>query len=133
MKRIFTSLFLLILTICLDSCYGLSANEIFTNLNDSKEINCQTLPENVELVFESETIPFNYEKIGLIEVQGNQYSNEKEIILKLKNLAKSKCCDAIIGVKKNYLTRESGVMFEKDPPTVYSTISFNGIAVRKIK
>lgn len=133
MSKIFKFLFLLFIVISLKSCYGLSTSNVFTELNSSKDVNCQSPPENVELYFDSETVKFEYEKVGLIEVQGDEYPNEKEILEKLKNLAKSKCCDAIIGIKKNYLTRESGILFSNESEREYKTISFSGIAVKKIQ
>ncbi len=133
MLKIIKSFLLLFLFISLNSCIGYSTSNVFTELKQSSVVNCETLPENVEIYFDSETIPFSYEKIGLIEVQGDEYPNEKEILKKLKNLAKSKCCDAIIGIKKNYISRESGLLFSNEPTREYKTISFNGIAVKKIK
>jgi hypothetical protein len=132
MQRILKSFILLFLVISLNSCIGFSSKDIFTELKDPKAVNCQNLPENVELYFDSETILFSYEKIGLIEVQGDGYLNDKEILEKLKKLAKSKCCDAIIGIKKNYISRESGLLFTDQHTNEYKTISYNGIAVKKI-
>ncbi|MFT3687380.1 MAG: hypothetical protein QM783_21070 [Phycisphaerales bacterium] len=96
---IITSLFALAL---LQSCgYGYSIEKNFTPLDTTvKTINCETQPQNVELVFEGEKVNFEYEKVGLIEVQGDWASNDKEVMEKITALAKTNCCDAIINLKR---------------------------------
>jgi hypothetical protein len=122
---------------CLNSCFvGYSSNEIFTDLRNSNlktQVieNCEKSGMTVDLYFESETIPFEYEKIGLLEVQGSASEKDSEIIEKLRLASKRKCCDAIIGIKKNYVTRESGIIFSKEPLEPYTAISYFGIAVKK--
>jgi hypothetical protein len=126
-----TALTLLVLT--LQSCgYGHSVVQNFTPFDTTaKTINCETKIENVELVFEGEKVNFEYDKIGLIEVQGESFSNDKEVMEKIKALAKTNCCDAIINLKRDRTNRESGLLFTTEYDHSYSAITFHGIAVRK--
>lgn len=128
----------LLLLFSLNSCIGLSSRNIFTDLRNNatgtslnSTEDCTKSDMVVSLYFESEPINFEYEKIGLIEVQGNEYANNEELLDKLKKLSKSKCCDAIIGIKKNYVIRESGLLFTDESLEKYSAISFSGIAIKK--
>jgi hypothetical protein len=128
-KKASVLLFVLSLTSC---GFGYSIDEKFTPLNASQTpLACSTLPENVELFFEGEKYNFEYEKQGMIEVQGDRYAKDAELIEKLKKLAQSKCCDAVINLKKNYINRESGFVFSNEPTEKYSAISYFGIAVKK--
>ena len=117
----------------LQSCgFGYSVHQNFTPLNEQKITNCDTPVKNVELLFEGEKIDLEYEKIGLIEVQGERFSNDAELIESIKKLAQSKCCDVIINLKKSYTNRESGIVFSDEPEEKYSAITYHGIAVRKV-
>lgn len=113
----------------LTSCLGYSTYAKFTPL--SNEVKCEAKPTEVELYFEGETINFEYEKVGLIEAKGGYTDNEKEIIPALKKEAANKCCNAIIGLKKGYLTEEMGILFTTEKPEKYQAIVYNGIAVIK--
>ena len=133
MKEFLRKVSVVIVVLSLTSCgFGYSIDEKFTPLNPSQTpIACATLPEYVELFFEGEKYNFEYEKQGMIEVQGDRYAKDAELIEKLKKLAKSKCCDAVINLKKNYIDRESGFIFSNEPTEKYSAISYFGIAVKK--
>lgn len=125
-----TSLFALHL---LQSCgYGHSVVKNFTPMDATvKTITCETPPENVQLVFESEKVNFEYEKIGIIEVEGERYSTDKEMLEKITLLAKTNCCDAIINLKRDRTDRQSGLLFTSEYDHNYSAITYHGIAVRK--
>lgn len=96
-----------------------------------KTIVCETQPENVELVFESEKVNFEYEKIGIIEVEGDRFSTDKEMLEKITLLAKTNCCDAIINLKRDRTDRQSGLLFTSEYDHNYSAITYHGIGVRK--
>lgn len=124
-----TILSLIILPIFLNSCaIGYSVDKTFTPLST---INCETTPENVTLFFEGEKVDFEYEKIGLIEIQGEYSSTEAELIEEVKKMAKSKCCDIVINLKKSYIDRDKKLLFTDVPDKKYTSIVYNGIAVRK--
>jgi hypothetical protein len=116
----------------LQSCgFGYSITQNFTPLNESTPLTCETPPTNIDLLFEGEKVTFEYEKAGMIEVQGDQYANDKQMLDKLTALCKSKCCDAIINLRKSYTDRQSGLLFHNEYNQNYSAITYSGIAVRK--
>lgn len=126
-----TILSLLISTLFLNSCaIGYSVDKTFTPLST---VNCETTPENVTLFFEGEKVDFEYEKIGLIEIQGEYSSTDAELIEEVKKMAKSKCCDIVINLKKSYVDRDKKLLFTDVPDEKYTSIVYNGIAVRKNK
>ena len=119
----------IILVIFLNSCsIGYSVDRNFTPLST---LNCESTPENVVLFFEGEKIDFEYEKIGLIEIQGQYSSTDTELIEEVKKMAKSKCCDIVINLKKSYVYRDKKLLFTDVPNEKYTSIVYNGIAVRK--
>ncbi|UPT69598.1 MAG: hypothetical protein M0D53_10495 [Flavobacterium sp. JAD_PAG50586_2] len=122
-----------VVALVIQSCgYGHSVVQNFTLLDaTAKTINCETPPQNIELVFDGEKVNFEYDKVGLIEVQGESFSNDKEVLEKIKALAKTNCCDAIINLKRDRTNRESGLLFTTEYDHSYSAITFHGIAVRK--
>jgi hypothetical protein len=131
MRKIMIRLVFLGLAFQFVACgFGYSVHQNFTPLSPTN-INCEVVPGNVELLFEGEKIDFEYEKVGLVEVQGEITSNDAELLEKIKMLAKSKCCDVIINLKKSYTSRESGVIFSDEPDRKYSAITYYGIAVKK--
>lgn len=132
--KIFFRLFVAaIVSIVLQSCVGYKPHEIFTPLKTDYKLDCPTPPEEVQLLFEGEQINFEYERIGLIEIQAEYTGKEADQLKTLSNLAKSKCCDAIIGIKKGYVTREMGLVFTAEPYQTFQAVSFSGIAVKKKK
>lgn len=129
MKKIKISL-TAIAIILFNSCsVGLEVSKTFTPLTT---LNCDTIPSKVELYFEGEKIDFEYEKIGLIEIQGNYSSKDSELIEEVKKLASSKCCNAVINLKKNYVDRDKKLLFTDVPDEKYTSMVYNGIAIRKI-
>ncbi len=123
----------ILFVIMLQSCVGYNPKEIFTPLNSNYKPDCTVPPTQVELLFEVEPVNFKYEKVGLIEVQAEYTGSEPDQLKKLCALAQSKCCDAVIGVKKGYVTREMGLVFTNEPNQTYQAVSFSGIAVKKIE
>jgi hypothetical protein len=128
MKRVVV---LIGLSVVLTSCLGYHSKEIFTPLKEDFKADCTTQPPEVQLLFEGEPVDFIYEKVGLIEVQAEYTGKELDQLKKLTALAKSKCCDAVIGIKKGYVTREMGLVFTTEPNQSYEAVSFTGIAVKK--
>jgi len=120
-----------VLAVVASSCLGYNSKEIFTPTKEGFKADCVTPPAEVQLLFDGEPVTFQYERIGLIEVQAEYTGNEKDQLKTLTNLAKSKCCDAVIGIKKGYVTREMGLVFTNDPSQNYQAVSFSGIAVKK--
>ena len=117
--------------ILFNSCsVGYEVSKTFTPIT---ALNCDTIPSKVNLYFEGEKIDFEYEKIGLIEIQGNYSSKDVDLIEEVKKIASSKCCDAVINLKKNYIDRDKKLLFTDVPDEKYTSTVYNGIAVRKLK
>ncbi len=152
MTKILKVSLLLIFINLFTSCFvGLSSNSHFTYLNEQKKelylkneenekINKITKPEitkeqidAVLLFVEGEKVNFEFEKVGLIEIQGAENSYEEDLIYDIKKEAVRRDCDAIINFSKNYTNRESGILFSKEPLKSYSSKTFGGIAVKIIK
>lgn len=133
MKKAFIIITVSVFALIVQSCgYGHSVVQNFTPLDTTvKTINCENPPQNIDLVFDGEKVNFEYEKVGLIEVQGESFSNDKEVLEKIKLLAKTNCCDAIINLKRDRTNRESGLLFTTEYDHSYSAITFHGLAVRK--
>lgn len=128
MVRVFISLGLILFL--LNSCIGYYPKEIFTPLGNELA-NCTKNDTIVDLFFDGEPITFEYEKVGLIEVQGANFDKDIDVINVLKELANEKCCDAVIGIKKEYLQREAGLVFENEHESTYKSISYYGIGVKR--
>lgn len=133
MKRTLPLLSLSLIALLLQSCgFGYSINEKYTPLEaEQAVVSCKQVPDKVTLLFEGEKIDFEYEKQGMIEVQGDRFATDAELLERLKKLAKSKCCDVIINLKKNYVNRESGLLFTSEPTDQYSAITYFGLAVKR--
>lgn len=117
--------------ILFNSCsVGYEVSKTFTPIT---ALNCDTITSKVNLYFEGEKIDFEYEKIGLIEIQGNYSSKDVDLIEEVKKIASSKCCDAVINLKKNYIDRDKKLLFTDVPDEKYTSTVYNGIAVRKLK
>ncbi|BCY28271.1 hypothetical protein [Flavobacterium okayamense] len=129
MKKIIVPI--IIALILSNSCsVGYEVSKTFTPL---RTLNCDTISTKIDLYFDGEKIDFEYEKIGLIEIQGNYSSKDAELIEEVKKIASSKCCDAVINLKKSYIDRDEKLLFTDVPDKKYTSIVFNGIAVRKLK
>jgi hypothetical protein len=89
--------------------------------------------DSVGLFFEGEKFDFEYEKIGVIEVQGDRSSTDEDILKEIRVLALKRGCNAIINLKNGLIKREQGIIFQKDPYTEYTAIAYNGVAVKIIK
>lgn len=107
--------------------YGNYISNDYTKLSD---LPCNDRPNNVFLFFEGENIDFQYQKMAIIEVDGEKYSDNTAILNQLKCSAWSNCADGIINVKKTYKNREMGVIGNDKSKEVYTSSVFTGIAVK---
>jgi hypothetical protein len=88
--------------------------------------------DSVGLFFESEQPPFEYEKVGLIEVKAARYTSDSDLLDELKTLALQRGCNAILHISKSHAVRDDSPAFSRDQ-SLYSAGTFNGIAVRILK
>ncbi|MEM6643574.1 MAG: hypothetical protein AAF616_11395 [Bacteroidota bacterium] len=113
----------------LSSCitYGEATQSQFASLNSTP---CLDRSENVFLFFEEEDINFEYEKVGLLEVDGGRYARLQELLDELKYKAWSNCANAVLFVKQSTTVRESGTTFSDEQEELYSTTRLSGLAVK---
>lgn len=114
------------LTSCLVT-YGDYNTSQITNLST---VRCDSLPANVHLFFEGETINFDYEQVGFIEATGKKYASDQEVLNHLRYEAWQNCADGIVGIKKVYRGREQGTLFNDASEETYEAPVFTGLAVR---
>ncbi len=100
-----------------------------SNTDSTTKVNSANQP--IVLFFESEPINFTYKKIGLVEVQGAEYSTETEIIDHLKYEAWKNYSNAIINIKKSTKVIEERAS-NSDPKQKrqFNTSVYSGISVR---
>lgn len=129
----------LVTPILFTSCYGYYSSVKFVDLTEKKTVltvkdeeACLKSATEVKLFFEGEPINFEYERIGLIEVNGSSSANDKEVIDELKKEAKKKCCDAVIGIRNSQVEVGQGLLFitEEKDEYKYKSITYSGIAVK---
>ena len=118
----------LLLMVYATSCmpYGTLTQVNYTQLQKSP---CAEKSNRIYLFFKGEQYDFNYEKIGLIEVNGRAYANEAEVLDYMKKKAWEQCADAIINIEIGETTRESGISFVEETEEVYRSKMYRGIAV----
>lgn len=130
------TVFVIFVTSCflLTGCFvpfGNSSTDAFTPLQKEK---LSTKPEAVTLYFEGESVPFPYEKRGLVEVRGSDEATVASLLDRLKYAAYQDGADAVIQIKKTYTYREKGILadvLDQDrKKDMYESVTFNGIAVK---
>ncbi len=121
-----------VFTSCL-STYGDNIMRHYTLLRPDTS-HLYPVDKPVAVFFEGEPIAFDYDKMGIIEVKGDQYCTTANLLDHLKYEAMKNGANGVIGVKDAYATRQSGLLFSKTPPTEYSSHIYSGIAVKlKVK
>jgi hypothetical protein len=95
---------------------------------------CTRRADRVQLFYDGEPVNFRYERVGLVEAQGEQFASNDKVMDFLRYKAWHNCADAIIAVRKNYKDRTSGTLFDSsENETNYSAPVFSGIAVRIVR
>jgi hypothetical protein len=115
-------------TSCL-STYGDNITRRYTPLVPDTS---KFVPSNkaIAVYFDGESIPFEYIKLGIVEVTGNQCASTESLLNHLKYEAFKCGANAVIATKDGYSDRQSGMLFSKTPPTNYSAHVYSGIAVK---
>ncbi|MEP1033610.1 hypothetical protein [Ekhidna sp.] len=124
-----TNLLSLLILIFLFGCvsYGETTKSDFSPL---KQITCEEKPKEIYLFMENEKVDFEYERIGLIEVQGGQYVSLTEVTNELKFKAWENCANGILNVSQGNTIRASGTAFVDESEDLYSSKVLTGVAVR---
>lgn len=106
--------------------YGENTRSSLVSFN---EIQCEQKSSNLYLFVEGENIDFEYEKIGLIEVQSGQFATSEEAFDELKYQVWNNCANGIINIEQSSTLRETGTTFV-DNEEMYSSYVVTGVAVR---
>lgn len=118
------------LTLLLQSCTVTYGDETQSRMMKFENTTCGEKPDRVHLFFESEKVDFEYQKIGLIEVEGNENAYDEKLISHLKYQAWQYCADAVIGIETDFRPRETGLLTDRSDARVYSSKVMKGIAVK---
>ncbi len=89
----------------------------------------------VELYFGSNKPQRPHLEYAIIEVKGAQFDDMNFILSKIKTKAQELGADAVIGLSKDFLTRERGSIldvFGGEKPEKYTAPVFTGIAIKYI-
>lgn len=105
--------------------YGENTRSSLVSFN---EIECDNKSSTLYLFVEGESIDFEYEKIGLIEVKSGQFASSDEAFDELKYQAWKNCANGIINIEQSSTLRETGTTFV-DNEEVYSSYVLTGVAV----
>lgn len=128
MKNIALSFVSLVL---LPSCVVTYGEDNFSRITRVNEIECNEKADRMYLFFEGEPIDYTYERIGLVEANGDQYTKDEVVLDYLKYEAWNACANAIININRDFKTREEGyVLDNKDDIDLYDATVFSGLAVR---
>ncbi|WP_299674192.1 hypothetical protein [uncultured Tenacibaculum sp.] len=127
MKKNNYLLLCLLLCVLLQSCYGYVTSVDYTAI---KNENCNEKPKLMYLFFEGEELPFNYEKLGVLEVEGERYASNSEVLEELKREAWGKCANGLIKINSGYKEREQGVVFVSETEETYRAKFYTAIAVK---
>ena len=106
---------------------GGNTRSTFTKLDS---IPCSQKPEKVYLFFENEAIDFEYQKIGLVSVEGGIAASETDVLDRLKFEARNVCANAVIQVAGKQIERTESKLFDSSSNEKYNAIKYNGIAVK---
>lgn len=115
----------------LSSCMVTYGDNNYSRITKVNEIECVDKAERMYLFFEGEPIDYTYERIGLVEANGNRFTSNDLVMDYLKYEAWNACANAIINIKRDFKTREEGSMLDDEDDTdFYDATVYSGLAVR---
>lgn len=95
------------------------------------EYSCNQKSDTLNVLFEGEKFDFEYDRIGLVKVEGKRFTSDNEVLNHLKYQAWRNCADAIINVSLGSKTREEGMLLiTDDEDDDYTSTVFTGLAVK---
>ncbi|GAB4249135.1 MAG: hypothetical protein Tsb0034_28500 [Ekhidna sp.] len=119
----------ILITLALTACisYGENTQSDFAPL---KTVDCDIKSDVFYVFMEGEEVPFEYERLGMVEAQGGQFASLSEVMDELKYKAWQNCANGIINVSQASTVRESGVAFVDDTEDLYASKVMTGVAIR---
>lgn len=123
---------ILILTILSYSCTSYSGlSQTSGTITIVNKIDCEEKSNTMHTFFQGENIDFNYQKIGLVEVEGDRVASDTEIIDYMKYYAWDNCANALINIEKDYITRELTYHYsDHDEQQIHNATLYRGLAVK---
>ncbi|WPP49372.1 hypothetical protein [Catalinimonas niigatensis] len=113
----------------LTSC--IVTHDNFSSITRVNDIACSEKADRIYLFFEGEPIDYTYERIGLVEANGNKYTEDEVVLDYLKYEAWNACANAIINIRRDFKTKEEGTLLnDNDDVDLYDVTVFSGLAVR---
>jgi len=123
-------LFLFISVAC-TSCLVSHGDYLRTEYTPINPAECDPTPGNVYLFFEDEELDFEYTRLGHVEAIGDRFSDNPDILEKLKYTAWEHCANGVIQIKKGSRYRREGRgLTTSEHDIAYSANTFYGIAVK---
>lgn len=112
-------------------CNGCIGGQIQSQFATINKVDCLNPSLELYIFTEGEPIEFNYINIGMLEVQGGEYSSLEDVFIELKKEAKRNCANAIIHLKQSTTLRETEILFD-DPNDgdLYTSSVLTGVAVK---
>lgn len=122
---------ILIVAILNSSCVVSNQNRVPVAITMLDEVDCQVKADAVPLFFQGENLDFNYQKIALIEVEGEKEHLDIELLNWLKYHAWSNCANGIINVEKVHLkvAGSASTGFDEEESLYGDKKIYQGIAV----
>lgn len=94
-----------------------------------KNTPCNQPPSNFYLFFEGESLDFKYEKVGLVETDGEEYAKTEDMINNLSYKAWNNCANGLINIKHEIREREKGRTFDSTSTEIYNSQHYSAVAI----
>lgn len=128
MKKFILQFAPLCLFFTLVSCAGVNVLSGSQMISESK-FECTQKSDTLNFLFLGEKVDFEYERIGLLRVEGEQLTSGDRILDQLKYQAWNNCADALINI-----TVDSGINSSMNQTgNIRTSNTFTGLAVRIVK
>lgn len=130
MKKIKLWTLLAGISILSQSCftYGEFTQSQYQSITSSR---CDERSSTMHLFFDQNTIPFSYEKVGIVEAQGRAFASYEEVLDYLQYQAWKNCGNALLAIRSGYMDRVQGSFFiDNYTEEVYESKHFEAIAIR---
>jgi len=121
--RIYSLFFLGIQLLYLTACSTIDTSE-FASYTPISKIGCNEKATKIHAFFQGETINFEYEKVGLLELREN-FINHSEAYDILKYVAWNNCANGIINLREEYVS-----VYNSSTETYENIKYYKGIAVK---
>lgn len=130
MRTSYLFLTIFVFSLIFSACGLQYGNRIVSSVTPLDDTTCVPSVKPIVVFFDKEPIDFPYQKISFIEVNGNEYANNGQLIDRLKYHANNACANAVLFVDKQFADRESGIVGDESSKEVYTAPILTGIAAK---